>query len=181
MSKINWSKAPEWADGHGLVAHHGITEVWINMDQYAVVGAEDRAYPYGGGTGDHRHNFTRGQVQYITPRPARWDGQGHPTAGTLCEMTSNDGHNWRPVLIIFFDDYVTLVGQSEGKVNRQLFKRCDADVAFRPLRTPEQIAAEEREEAIAEMWTTYWQPSVSTAMEGLGLLYDAGYRKQVAP
>lgn len=45
----------------------------------------------------------------------------------------------------------------------------------------EQIAANERAAAIEEMWATYWKPEVQTAFQGLGLLYDAGYRKQVTP
>ena len=48
---------------------------------------------------------------------------------------------------------------------------------FRQLRTPEQIAEEERQKAIDEMWSVYWQPEAPTAKEALGLLYDAGYRK----
>ncbi|MOA09956.1 hypothetical protein D3C78_1298210 [compost metagenome] len=51
---------------------------------------------------------------------------------------------------------------------------------FRPVRTPEQIKAEEREKAIVEMAETMH------AAIGFGVnradceaLYDAGYRKQV--
>lgn len=174
MSKIDWSKAPEWADGHGVIAHHGITRVWINMDQYAVVGAEDRVYPYGGGTSETRQNFTRGQVQYITPRPARWDGDGLPQVGGKCELRIGTQNSWRETTIKFIGDEI-LVAQVG---DRELCWRLEY-CTFRPIRTPEQIAAAEREQAVAEMWSTYWQPSVSTAMEGLGLLYDAGYRKQV--
>lgn len=53
---------------------------------------------------------------------------------------------------------------------------------FPPVRTPEQIKAEEREKAIVEMAETMH------AATGFGVnradceaLYDAGYRKQVAP
>ncbi|MDN5518947.1 hypothetical protein [Pseudomonas sp.] len=176
MSKIDWSKAPEWADGHGLVAHHGITEVWINMDQYAVVGAEDRAYPYGGGTGDNRHNFTRSQVQYITPRPARWDGEGLPPVGSVCEAYDAERDLWWPgqVLMHGNSDHAFVSGTPE----------CWGTLLwasiFRPVRTPEQIKAEEREKAIVEMAETMH------AATGFGVnradceaLYDAGYRKQV--
>ncbi|KTT01655.1 hypothetical protein [Pseudomonas parafulva] len=178
MSKIDWSKAPEWADGHGLVAHHGITEVWISMDQYAVVGAEDRAYPYGGGTGDHRHNFTRGQVQYITPRSGQWDGEGLPPIGTACEAYDAERDLWWPgqVLMHGNSDHVFVSGTPE----------CWGTLlwasTFRPFRKPEQIKAEEREKAIVEMAETMH------AATGFGVnradceaLYDAGYRKQVAP
>lgn len=52
------------------------------------------------------------------------------------------------------------------------------NIHFRVIRTPEQIAADEREAAIEEMWRVYWQPDAPTAKQALGLLWDAGYRKQ---
>ncbi|MFK2910747.1 hypothetical protein [Pseudomonas sp. 3HC3] len=183
MSKIDWSKAPDWADGHGLVAHHGITEVWISMDQYAVVGAEDRAYPYGGGTGDHRHNFTRSQVQYITPRPTRWDGEGLPPVGTPVEASfaCEDFEDWH-------DGVCVAVGEDpEGREDfcvvqcgRKIAMYRDEAKRVRPRRSLEQIKAEDREKAIVEMAETMH------AATGFGVnradceaLYDAGYRKQV--
>jgi len=185
VSKIDWSKAPEWADGRGLVAHHGITEVWINMDQYAVVGAEDRAYPYGGGTGDHRHNFTRDQVQYITARPDRWDGEGLPPVGALVEASfaCEDFENWH-------DGICVAVGEDPEGREEFCVVQCGKKIAMyrdearrvRPRRSLEQIKAEEREKAIVEMAETMH------AATGFGVnradceaLYDAGYRKQVAP
>ncbi|WP_412481373.1 hypothetical protein [Pseudomonas asiatica] len=185
MRKIDWSKAPEWADGHGLVAHHGITEVWINMDQYAVVGAEDRDYPYGGGTGDNRHNFTRGQVQYITPRPARWDGEGLPPVGSVCEAYDAERDLWWPgqVLMHGNSDHAFVSGTPE----------CWGTLlwasTFRPTRTPEQVAAEERKTAIDQMAADaqldFSAGELLTAREyvecAIAALHDAGYRKQVAP
>lgn len=200
MSKIDWRKAPEWADGHGLVAHHGITEVWINMDQYAVVGAEDRAYPYGGGTGDHRHNFTRGQVQYITPRPTRWDGEGLPPVGTACEFAGGEDcpHDpWDKDLRV--GDQVTIIAHFDGGNGDQLAaftfptknpNRGAFNVeqgrwgCFRPIRTPEQIAAEKYEADaadLAEVMTGHRDRSKDCYLHMAKVILDAGYRKQVAP
>jgi hypothetical protein len=88
------------------------------------------------------------------------------------------------VKIIFFDDYVTMVGQADGKVNRELFKRCDADVAFRPIRTPEQIAANERESGIQALKQVFdscsddLMPTSNKYLDTLfGAIYDAGWRK----
>jgi hypothetical protein len=47
---------------------------------------------------------------------------------------------------------------------------------MRPIRTTEQIEAEERAEAIEKMWSIYWQPHASSAKQALGLLWDAGLR-----
>lgn len=123
-------------------------------------------------------------------KPEPWTGEGLPPAGVVCEMTTNDGYNWRQAKIIFFDDYVILVGQPDGAVDRQLFKRCDADVAFRPIRTPEQIAEEAR---IAELNLMVGAikdypagrhgvdhlTQLKIQEEACINLYDAGWRKQV--
>lgn len=184
MSKIDWSKAPEWADGHGLVAHHGITEVWINMDQYAVVGAEDRAYPYGGGTGETRQNFTRGQVQYITPRPARWNGEGIPPVGAACEAYDAERDLWWPgqVLMHGNSDHAFVSGTPE----------CWGTLlwasTFRPFRTPEQIAADERLHKVRNAHTAIARtlecfrgdiPAEAVSRQVIEAMIDAGYSKQV--
>jgi hypothetical protein len=54
---------------------------------------------------------------------------------------------------------------------------------FLPIRTPEQIAAEERIAAIKEMASAAHRPGqISvTKLEMAQRLYDAGYRKQVTP
>jgi len=183
VSKIDWSKAPEWADGHGLVAHHGITEVWISMEQYAVVGAEDRAYAYGGGTGDHRHNFTRGQVQYITPRPARWDGEGLPPVGTVCEVQTWVNREWRKTTVLAHHLGFAVHSWSTDGDDIQVEVAPSGD--FRPFRTPEQIAAEELEDRLTVMSRAYQDATGRTpdayVSEAFRALEEAGYRKQVAP
>lgn len=191
MRKIDWSKAPEWADGHGLVAHHGITEVWINMDQYAVVGAEDRAYPYGGGTGDHRHNFTRGQVQYITPRPARWDGEGLPPVGLEVECTFDSWGYWLKGKVLCYGEKMIFMEQESSKGDGKFEGSMNPDgIRFRSIRTPEQVAADERLHKIRNAHTriaiTLDQfkqdiPGQSVARTVIEAMIDAGYDKQVTP
>ncbi|MOA57078.1 hypothetical protein D3C78_1811840 [compost metagenome] len=46
---------------------------------------------------------------------------------------------------------------------------------FRPIRTPEQIAAEEREKALEAMFKIYHD--AGEFRTGLAALYEAGYRK----
>lgn len=176
MIKIDWRMVPEWADGHGLISWQGITEVWINADQYAVVGREGGPYPWGGGTGDTRHNHSRGQVQYITRRPDRWDGEGIPPVGVNCEARIDC--EWEPATVVAHDLGCAIVRR---------FTECEIQVydaagssQLRPIRTLEQIEAEERRKTIEEMVSASpmldkgWARKVCTA------LYDAGYRKQEA-
>ena len=50
-------------------------------------------------------------------------------------------------------------------------------VEFRPIRTPEQIAADEREAAIKEMLEDAGRPDTAKTRDQAQLLYDAGWRK----
>lgn len=164
VARIDLSKTP---DGWRLVP------IRPTKEMRAAAGREESKY------NDSRQTFFAGDAwapmmanapEYVADE---WEGKGHPPAGSVCEMTTNDGRNWRTVKIIFFDDYVTMIGQADGKVNRELFKRCDADVAFRPIRTPEQIAADEREAGINEIR----EVAGSLNAYPFDQLWDAGYRK----
>lgn len=108
-----------------------------------------------------------------------WDGEGGiPPVGEVCEVTTNDGHNWREVLVLFSDEYVLLVKSTDGLSGYQLLHWSDSDVSFRAVQTPERIAQSAREKAIDEMCS-----GVSIVDQVYGFrelaekLYDAGYRK----
>ncbi len=123
---------------------------------------------------------TDGFLRIYTPERKVWSGEGLPPVGAVCEITTNDGYNWRPVKIIFSDDYVVIVGDADGVVNRELFKRCDADIYFRPVRPPEQIAPDELEKAVLEIAHILISNRASCAeYHQARLIYDAGYRKEV--
>lgn len=118
---------------------------------------------------------------FYVDQPGAWNGEGPPPVGMVCEVTTNDGHNWHPWKVLFADEYVILVGSAEGKANYELLRRCDADVAFRPIRAAEQIAADERELALTDMCVLLGKdPSRPGVREMAGVLFDAGYRKQVS-
>lgn len=115
-----------------------------------------------------------------------WDGSGLPPVGCQCEIDPTVEHHeyyarhaGRQALIVAHDvgrygdpiavyrvvaddGYNEYHGLTSGKNN------------FRPIRTPEQIAAEEREKAVVEM-KRVWSGSENSPFYAL---YDAGYRKQ---
>lgn len=190
MIKIDWSKAPDWADGHGLIAFQGFTEVWINADQYSVVGRDGGPYPWGGGKGDTRHNHTRGNVEYITPRPERWDGTGLPPVGVVCERRFHDkeGSSWQRVTITAHGHKKIMCLEETGDE----WAHFGLEVSFRPVRTPEQIAEEERLAGLNEMVGHIKDHPLGTHgvshLQELMIhedvardLWAAGYRKQEAP
>ena len=142
------------------------------------------------GSGRYETNLELVQVtQAITN--AAWTGEGLPPVGTVCEFAGGTNCPEDP-----FDkdlkegDEVTIIAHfkdGESSVaaftfNPRNLSRGNACVeqgmhgCFRPIRTPEQTAAEDRELAIEDM--------VSQVKSGTGLralceqVFDAGYRKQ---
>lgn len=120
----------------------------------------------------------------------QWNGEGLPPVGVECEFRSgldkSNGWIWRPLL----EDgiKVTVIAHyspcNDGELvavfkygDDERGRQTDQAVAgcFRPIRTPEQIAAEEREKAVRDMLLCLKLPlAEATAYD----LYDAGYRKQ---
>ena len=168
MSEIDWSKAPEGA------------EYWCEMQWFKTIGGEWLVWCHGVNSWaapayKAPDNFSWWGSAVGRPIP-QWNGTGLPPVGTVCEVDHEGA--WYETTIVGYDP-------EDGAVIFKTHERCEAPYDgyttpawFRPIRTPEQIAAEEREAAIDEMWRVYWQPDVHTAKEALGLLYDAGYRKQ---
>lgn len=104
-----------------------------------------------------------------------WTGEGLPPVGTVCEY--KHVHEWQKVEVFAIKpnhngSHTALFTYENGT-----WCGCAEPSFFRPIRTPEQIEAEEREKAIKEIGdigikaTTGWAAAI----------YDAGYRKQVAP
>ena len=102
----------------------------------------------------------------------QWNGEGLPPVGVDCEYF--DGGEWMRCEVVAHRNNAAVVLSDcyePAFVSQQ---------ELRPFRTPDQVAAEEREKAIAEMVSTSpmldkgWARKVCTA------LFEAGYRKQVA-
>lgn len=113
-----------------------------------------------------------------------WTGEGLPPVGTECEFKQN--------LLGWVKATITAITDKSIVFTRPIYRRAEitgvheellphkAIERFRPIRTPEQIAAEERNAILAEM-----QRAVDCGSHGpqitlqntLMNLYDAGYRK----
>ncbi|AZC30076.1 hypothetical protein C4K38_2116 [Pseudomonas chlororaphis subsp. piscium] len=111
-----------------------------------------------------------------------WDGEGLPPVGTLCESRRpNTNLVWRPATILCLGEKRAFFRDGEGNELSRSFE----EVEFRPARTPEQIAAEERRSAIdtlADELAGYQGCEAKDRHQNLALyLHDQDYRKQVAP
>ena len=99
-----------------------------------------------------------------------WDGSGVPPVGTVCEYLWSEGKEWRKCEVVaYYFANVVAVDVDSAAV-------CLPTGMFRPIKTPEQIAAEERLSAIDEM-VVLAQHSGSICKDVMSALYDAGYRK----
>lgn len=121
-----------------------------------------------------------------------WNGEGLPPVGTICELTKlqqliadNDVFAWFPEgTTVEILAHANFGGGAEDvafyRVERLFYSGSGIASLFRPIRTPEQIAAEEREKErekeLEAMFRIYRDAGQFRA--GLSALYDAGYRKQ---
>jgi hypothetical protein len=104
-----------------------------------------------------------------------WTGEDMPPVGALCEIAYG-GSDWFPASIRYIGSVYLITGKDDGRDEQHYYLR---DVKFRPIRTPEQIATEEKGKTVTDMLCIV----TSSVLEGRGVsvqleaLYDAGYRK----
>ncbi|MBI6554470.1 hypothetical protein YA0850_18905 [Pseudomonas veronii] len=121
-------------------------------------------------------------------RPEPWTGEGLPPVGAVCEYRC--GYVEQPYSYAECTVIAHFVGESGKSLAAFAYVAHDGVVQlgrgmaelFRPIRTPEQIAVEEREKAIEVMIadTNILTGIMSDRRIMAGQLYDAGYRKQVS-
>jgi hypothetical protein len=167
MTDIDWSKAPEGAT-------HAVTTgpKWdggkdmVGVVEFAKLAGGDyhRVCGHGGWfcIGDN------GWV-VVAERPSGWTGEGLPPVGARCEYF--DGGEWMPCEVVAHRNNAAVV----------LSDCYEADFVprqeLRPIRSPEQIAAEERRAAILEMKGHLSFSDYREAERHCATLYEAGYRK----
>lgn len=98
-----------------------------------------------------------------------WDG-GVPPVGTVCEYFLAKSDEWRKCEVVAYY-FAGVVAADELHSSAVLLP----STLFRPIKTPEQTAEEERLQAIHEMIELVAR--YSTFNDVMGVLYDAGYRK----
>ncbi len=166
---IDWNTAPEGAthwEPRGIVFGEGWMKKAGNEWSYWLEGSE----VWGGVWADCFVSAEREATFEARPKEA-WDGQGLPPVGTVCEYRHMIWPEYRPCEIRYISEE-SLVAYDDAQ--EQFYRTCD--MLFRPIRTPEQIAAEEREKAVGDMAMSI--QGVPYQYPTLYALYDAGYRRQ---
>jgi hypothetical protein len=130
------------------------------------------------------------QVNELIRVKTPWTGEGLPPVGAVCEYDANTNGkepNWHTVEITYLTEWVIVFRCVKAPwphfgVGVELAKDVYDGLArsFRPIRTPEQLAAEEREKALEQMVRDCGAPAMMI-LHTCERLYDAGYRKQEKP
>jgi hypothetical protein len=190
MTDIDWSKAPQGATHY--MRHGGdYLACWIKKGDTGRLDAilddgKDNRWGFAGNYRSKKHLLT------ARPQPPTWSGTGLPPVGTVCEffrlddcqketladgatvkiIAHYDGMNGQRVAAFTYD-------HRYGRDVESAVSEC-----FRPIRTPEQIEADEREAAIEEMKKLFdsvsdlLMPTSNSYLNILfGAMYDAGCRK----
>lgn len=114
------------------------------------------------------------------PLVPAWTGEGLPPVGTVCQYQHvHHAGAWYDGKILYISGEYTIVFGSP--VDEQHYYT--RNLKFRPIRTPSQLAAEEREKAIEfmmQMTSSLGHSDVSKKIL-FGELYDKGLRFEVKP
>ncbi|HGJ9381286.1 TPA: hypothetical protein ACJX8O_003463 [Pseudomonas aeruginosa] len=169
---IDWNTAPEGAthwEPSGTVFGEGWMKKVGNEWSYWLEGSE----VWAGVWADCFVSAEREATFEARPKEA-WDDQGLPPVGAKCLTDRNDF--LREVTILCHGKTRTFVFDHVSQEEICLVLK---DRVFLPIRTPEQIAAEERDNA-----TTTWLNKIAreydqhTAAKCEHILIGAGYRRQ---
>lgn len=112
-----------------------------------------------------------------------WDGVGSPPAGSTCQIRHSgwDAGSWQTADIKYISSEYLIIGHGYFKREQHFHMPY---IQFRPIRTAEQVAAEEREKtaealymAVMDHTTQYWPTLQHHRKEHYRGLVDAGWQK----
>ncbi len=173
---IDWSKAPEgathWEPGSRICCTGWMKKEWGKWFWWSKESKEWVC----------TSNVPAKRETTFEARPQdTWNGQGLPPVGTVCEYRHMIWPEYRPCEIRYISEE-SLVAYDDAQ--EQFYRTYD--MLFRPVRSPEQIAAAERWAAIQQMLAfvdvNYGAGELMSPKEyvetAVAALYDAGYRRQ---
>lgn len=183
---IDWSHAPEGAT-HWDTGMNNRVAGWMRLDGgiwywWPAEGAFSCPKKWHASLNQHMV-----KSEGFIARPTYWTGEGLPPVGTVCEVevaTDADSADKRPegwhktTVLAHYAPYGDELQVAVCPVNRKVYQRIAE--CFRPIRTPEQIASDERETACRQLLKDCYQDENSFALIQAGRLYDAGWRKQAS-
>ena len=184
--KIDWSKAPEGATHY----YKNSPQPWRDLSgcvwKYFSHGEWLLASPAGKSAWLLRE---LGTVLFARPLPQTWTGEGLPPIGIDVEIHNKTGLSVVEGAEGFIGSKCTVMATFTNMHGYEIVSVEDDSgscMCFRahmcfPVRTPEQVAADERKVEIDAMYRIFYEAPGLASQGGIAALYDAGYRKQPAP
>ena len=158
MSEIDWSKAPEGADKYNT--HNSM--FYTGERPYLQVFIHKQWMPSA--------IIKSNELFVYRPATPSWSGEGLPPAGVDIEVL-HELYGWIGARVVGQDGEAAIVRTNDGYAG--VFPH-----QMRPIRTPEQIAADERDAAIKEMTANYAK-DYGVLAGWAAYVYDTlGYRKE---
>lgn len=170
MKEIDWSKAPEDATHCVPEEYLECAKCWIKFDgviwfyYYPYADAGWKLWP--------KTSVDKASHLFIErPKEQAWDGRGLPPVGTVCEVQRSNMRWYRCKIFAVRGREALFDLESDCSDSWD-----SADLScFRPIKTQEQLAAEEeREKAIDAIYDILYTSNTWTT--AAVALYDAGYR-----
>ncbi|HFH2921530.1 hypothetical protein [Pseudomonas aeruginosa] len=163
---IDWSKAPEGAT-HWEPTGPDFYEGWMKKEGTDWFYWSESGHKWINGFLTCDVSADREATFEARPQEA-WDGHGLPPVGIECEFSLNLGSiGWAEGRVIGHDGVFAVISHKGEYHPRN-------ENGVRPIRTPEQIAAQEREKAVGDMAMSI--QGVPYQYPTLYALYDAGWR-----
>ena len=175
MSKVDWSLAKSWAD-RVVVGPLTGKKYWAN---------EERRIQFGGEFDCKDDNHIREGWTTTEFKPKPWSGpeDGLPPINERVEVlwSSITGKYVEGIILAHDEDravfrFVTGERKGEYQADKLHFSSGKLWPNFRPIKTPEQLAAEKREAAIREVMDIAQVDCRVTAAR----LVDSGFKREVA-
>jgi hypothetical protein len=182
MSRIDWSKAPKGYDFHftpkRALDDGGFYMIPVTNDRFS---SEAGSY------------ILFSDMPYLTdlfivnsrPGAAAWTGEGLPPVDMEVEAyySRDNRPDWKPFKLKYMGEEVLVFDSGDGEVCRET--EFISTLKFRPIRTPEQIAAEEREAKARAMWhaiyfntdPAYWDRAPEGTRDTFRAAIDAGWQQ----
>ena len=159
MDEIDWGKAPEGATHYNRTCFD-----WYKVGSYEPLFWNGRAWRPAWFWDDRKHDCIQ------RPTTPSWSGEGLPPVGADIEV-KHELYGWIGARVVGQDGEAAIVRTNGGYAG--VFRH-----QMRPIRTPEQVAKDEREAACeAMLQIAKARRPDPDVYEAIATLYDAGYRK----
>lgn len=180
---IDWGKAPEGAIGAFVPTSAHLNRMFFVSTK--IPSSHDNKPGFEGvkADGSTRYHVFQYCWQWI-PRPAKtlsWSGEGLPPVGVVCQLRFDYWEDWQRYEILCHGKSFIFARELNSGYDRERSLAMDG-IEFRPIRTPEQVAAEKRLK-FAQLWLEDIEKEYGTEVADKleDILIEAEIRKQVTP